>query len=109
MTQLAILTDSVPIPDNDVVRIRWQQQSPPPRQFLAAICPEEEGGFSAFALHYPGVISQGDSLEEARSNIAEAFLAMLESRRKRGEDMRFSYQDVQIPRECKRIWVSVDG
>lgn len=43
----------------------------------ALICPEPEGGFSAFALRLPGVASQGETIEEAVTNLAEAFQGTL--------------------------------
>jgi predicted RNase H-like HicB family nuclease len=39
----------------------------------ALVCPEEEGGYSVHCLNLPGVISQGDSFEEAIENITDAF------------------------------------
>jgi predicted RNase H-like HicB family nuclease len=87
----------------------WQHQSPPPRQFLVAICPEEEGGFSVFALNYPEVVSQGDTIEEAKSNIAEAFVAVVESKEARGQHAEFSARPVEIPNDCERCWISING
>jgi antitoxin HicB len=52
--------------------------------YTAVFHPEEGGGYSVTVPALPGAISQGDTLEEARDNIREATLAMLESRRKRG-------------------------
>jgi len=37
------------------------------------LCPEEDGGFSAIACRLPGVVSQGETEEEALANIREAF------------------------------------
>lgn len=37
------------------------------------LCPEPEGGFSAYATRLRGVVSQGDSIAEALDNIKEAF------------------------------------
>ena len=80
------------------------------REFQAAICPEEEGGYSVVALHFPGVVSQGETIEEAKANIAEAFTAMLEARRKRGEDMQFSATPaLDLSEDCQRVWITVDG
>ena len=52
--------------------------------YTAVFHPEEEGGYSVTVPALPGAISQGDTLEEARENIREAVLGVLESRRKRG-------------------------
>ncbi len=37
------------------------------------VCPEDEGGFAVHCVNLPGVISQGDTMEEAIENIADAF------------------------------------
>jgi predicted RNase H-like HicB family nuclease len=93
-----------------IVRIVWTQQSPPPHEFVAVACPEDGGGYSVFALNYPGVISQGDTLEEAELNIAEAFVAMLEARRKHHEEMLFSRGPaLDIPVNAKRLRIKVNG
>lgn len=46
-------------------------------EFQALLCKEEEGGYSAHALCLPGVVSQGETEEEAKQNIAEAVAAAL--------------------------------
>ncbi len=61
-------------------------------------------------MNYPGVISQAETLEEAKINIADAFLAMLEATRKRGEKMQFSYNPVvEITGNCNCFRVTVDA
>jgi predicted RNase H-like HicB family nuclease len=94
-----------------IISMRWQQQSPPLHEFAAIACPEEEdGGFSVFALHYPGVVSQGETIEEAQANIAEAFLAILESSRKHGRSMEYSFSPVvDAALRCVRFRVTVNG
>jgi predicted RNase H-like HicB family nuclease len=111
MTIISPLSAQFNRPRGRVIRMAWTTKTPPSHEFLAIACPEEEdGGFSVFALNYPGVISQGETLEEARSNIAEAFLAVLEARRKRGEEMQFSYNPVvEITENCSRFRVTVDA
>lgn len=42
------------------------------------LCPEEEEGFSAHALNIAGVVSEGDTINEALRNIADAFKATIE-------------------------------
>lgn len=96
-------------PRGRIVRFKWQVQGPPAHEFWAAACPEEEGGYSVFAINYPGVVSQGETLDEARTNIAEAFLAMLESRRKHGEEMLFSHKPIELPGNCERLRIRVDA
>jgi predicted RNase H-like HicB family nuclease len=49
--------------------------------FTAVYQPAEEGGFIAFAEELPGAITQGETLEEARENLAEAIQLVLEANR----------------------------
>jgi predicted RNase H-like HicB family nuclease len=111
MTIISPLSNASEVsPRGQLIRLKWKQQNPPSHEFVAIACPEEEGGFSIFALNYPGVVSQGETLDEAKANIAEAFLAVLEARRKRGEEMQFSYNPpVEVPKNCNRLRVIVDA
>jgi predicted RNase H-like HicB family nuclease len=45
---------------------------------------EEDGGYSVTVPALPGAISQGDTLDEARTMIRDAILGILESRRAHG-------------------------
>ncbi|MEM8668718.1 MAG: type II toxin-antitoxin system HicB family antitoxin [Planctomycetota bacterium] len=54
-----------------------------------AILQEEESGYSVFAPHYPGVISQGDTVKESVDNISEAFALMIECSREDGIPLRY--------------------
>jgi len=40
--------------------------------------PSDEGGYTAYVPALPGCISEGDTLEEARSNLLEAIALWLE-------------------------------
>jgi len=46
--------------------------------------PEEDGGYSVHCPALPGCSSQGDTLEEALSNIKEAILGVLKVRQEEG-------------------------
>jgi predicted RNase H-like HicB family nuclease len=46
--------------------------------------PQEEGGFTVYVPALPGCISQGETAEEAMSNIKEAIIVYLESLQERG-------------------------
>jgi predicted RNase H-like HicB family nuclease len=37
------------------------------------LCPEDEGGFSAHCLNLTGVVSEGETEEEAIANLVDAF------------------------------------
>lgn len=93
-----------------LTKIQWRQQLPPQREFLAAVCEEEDGGYSVFAVNIPGVVSQGESVDEAKVNIKEAFLAMLEACVKHGEPLPYSYRPViEMGEGWQRFWITVDG
>jgi predicted RNase H-like HicB family nuclease len=47
-------------------------------EYNAIFNPEKEGGYSVFVPSLPGCISQGDTFEEAKANIAEAIQLYLE-------------------------------
>ncbi len=53
-------------------------------KFTVILEPEEDGGYSVVCPAIPGCVSQGDSLDEALSNIREAILLCLEVRREDG-------------------------
>lgn len=45
------------------------------------LSPEDGGGFHAYVEELPGAISQGDTLEEARENLADAIRTLLDAHR----------------------------
>lgn len=49
--------------------------------------PAEEGGFVVTAPALPGLVTEGDSLEEARKMAKDAIRGYLESLRKHGEEI----------------------
>ncbi len=87
------------------------EQAPNRHEFLAIAVAEEEGGYSIFAAHYPEVISQGDTIEEAKENIADAFLEILAVHREQGTGLEYSHQPVVecVHGENRPLWISVNG
>lgn len=53
-------------------------------EFEAIFMPQEEGGFTVEIPDLPGCISEGDTLEEAETNIQEAVELYLETLEERG-------------------------
>ncbi|HEY2094342.1 MAG TPA: type II toxin-antitoxin system HicB family antitoxin [Thermoanaerobaculia bacterium] len=49
--------------------------------FTAVFESAEEGGYIAFVKELPGAISQGETLDEARTNLKEAVELILETNR----------------------------
>ena len=64
--------------------------------FTAVYQEAEEGGYIAYAEELPGAITQGETLEEARENLADAIQAVLEANR---EQNRLELSDGRIIRE----------
>lgn len=72
------------------------------------ICPEAEGGFSAYALRLVGVASQGETEEEAVENLKDAFRETLLAYDDLG--MNIPWGEVEIARtpDTTDRWVLVD-
>ena len=49
--------------------------------FTAVYQEAEEGGYIAYVEELPGAITQGETLQEARANLAEAVQLILETHR----------------------------
>lgn len=47
--------------------------------YTVVIAPDEDGGFVVTCPALPGLVTEGDSLDEAREMVAEAILGYLES------------------------------
>lgn len=47
----------------------------------AVFHPAPEGGYTAFVEEIPGAISEGETIEEARTNLADALRMVLECNR----------------------------
>jgi predicted RNase H-like HicB family nuclease len=54
-------------------------------KLTAVFEPAKEGGYSCFIEEIPAAISQGETLEEAKSNLADALKLVLQYQRERAE------------------------
>ena len=50
-------------------------------KLTAVFVPAAEGGFTAMVEEIPGAISEGETIEEARENLADALRMILECNR----------------------------
>ncbi len=75
----------------DVVSVSGYDASPP-EQYVCRVWVHEEscGGFSAEVITLPGVVSQGDTEEDAIANLREAFKGAVESYLEAGSDIPWS-------------------
>jgi predicted RNase H-like HicB family nuclease len=58
-------------------------------------CPE--GGYAAFVEELPGANTQGETLEEARANLAEAVAMVLEANRLLAEESMLGEEVIREP------------
>ena len=65
-------------PFENLPDVRWRELKHTYR-CKAHVYAEDDGGYSAVAARLPGVVGQGESIEEALADLAESFrLALLE-------------------------------
>ena len=74
---------------------------------IARLTEEDEGGYSSYAARLPGVISQGETIDEAVRNTEDAFRAVIASYREHGEAIPWQDLPPKAPDEIER-WVVVD-
>lgn len=72
--------------------------------------PEDCGGFSAHALNLKGIVSEGDTEEEALRNIADAFRGAIAVYAESGMDIPWGPVDIDSPGVpgSKERWIIVD-
>ena len=56
-----------------------------PNQYTAVFDPDEKGGYTVTVPALPGLVTEGDTFEEAKAMAEEAIAGYLESLRKHGE------------------------
>ena len=86
----------------------WHHFSGDKCECRVLICPEDCGGYSAHALRLPGVVSQGESVEESLENIADAFRAALSVYQEAGEEIPWKDLDMERPKGSIERWMLVD-
>ncbi len=64
----------------------------------AVLCPEEDGGFSAHVANLPGAVSQGETQDDALTNLREAFVGAIETYRELGMEIPWSDKDCAVRR-----------
>lgn len=72
------------------------------------LSPEEEGGYSALALRLPGVVSQGETVQEALDNISEAFRGAVSLYLEEGNGIPWEAVEVDRPKGWLERWILVD-
>jgi predicted RNase H-like HicB family nuclease len=61
------------------------------------VCPDETTGFYAYAANLPGVVSEGETQEEALDGIKDAFRGVVTVYRESGEPIPWTKEIEAIP------------
>lgn len=78
------------------------------RECRVLLVPEEDGRFSAHALRLPGVVSEGDTIEEAIENISDAFKSAIAVYEEIGETIPWGDVEVDNREDALERWIVVD-
>ena len=78
--------------------------SEPQYNFTVLFEPAEEGGYVVTCPALPGLVTEGDTLEEARTMASDAIRGYLESLRKDGQPIP---TDKAVPAEPRKEHISV--
>ncbi|MBX9789794.1 MAG: type II toxin-antitoxin system HicB family antitoxin [Pirellulales bacterium] len=73
------------------------------------LCPEEDGGYAAYALNLPGAVSQGDSEAEALANIREACSGVIKAYLERDGKIPWGAVDAENCAGSREFWIVVSG
>ena len=92
----------------DLRRLRGRPMGVKTYECRVLLVPEDAGGFSAHATQLPGLVSQGESEEEALENIREAFRGVASVYQETG---RIPWSPVEMERSKDSLerWILVDA
>jgi len=94
----------------EALGIKWTACEEHAVQCHVLLCPEEDGGYSAHALKLPGVVSQGETEQEALDNIKAAFRDTIHVYREEGMDIPWSAVEMEDrPKGSKEKWIVVNA
>jgi predicted RNase H-like HicB family nuclease len=72
------------------------------------LCPEPEGGYSVIAPFLPGVVSQGENVQEAIENVKEAFQGVVAEYLESGGNIPWSSTAMaEKPLDAIEKWILV--
>lgn len=72
------------------------------------VCPEEVGGYSAHALRLPGVVGEGETIEEAIEDIRAALQFALRSYFEDDGSIPWTDNEIERPAGSVERWILVD-
>jgi predicted RNase H-like HicB family nuclease len=72
------------------------------------ICPEIGGGYSAHVIRLPGVVSQGETVEEALKNVEDAFQEIAKLYLEDEGTIPWCDSDIDKPKSALERWILVN-
>lgn len=84
----------------------------PSKQTVRRCCvllSQEDDGFCVRAADLAGVVSEGDTVEEALENIKDAYAGAIESYEAHGESIPWLVPARKTIENEKRVWIELDG
>jgi predicted RNase H-like HicB family nuclease len=92
-----------------VERLRWSTNVSG-KKICRAWISVEKRGFSIVSTNLPGVCSQGDTVQQAKNNIAAAFRAAIAVYSEEGLEVPWSEaSEAERPASSTEVWIAVDA
>ena len=89
--------------------INWEQSATGDVFDCAVVIePDEDGGFVVVARDLPGVISQGETVEEALEAIRDAFTAAIHSYKQHQVPIPWTPSTTSVPTQTVR-WIQINA
>jgi antitoxin HicB len=90
--------------------IEWSKFGNRTFQCRVLICPEEDGGYSAHAIRLPGVVSQGETVDEAIANVRDACQGAIQAYLEAGNSVPWVQDDsLDRPKGSLERWILVNA
>lgn len=86
----------------------WVSLSDRAYECRVLLVPESEGGYSAHATRLPGVVSEGETIEEALANVGEAFAGAVRAYLDSGRDIPWGNAEVEKTPGAEERWIVVN-
>lgn len=86
----------------------WRKPDPVEYRCEIRLCPEPEGGYSVYVPELPGVVSEGETAEEAVRNIAEALRGSLRTYRQERQPIPWRKDAGPLQDDESRFWIAVN-
>ena len=105
---VATAPENSPVPGKGTPAVEWFYYEKPPAHYRCEIrlAEEAEGGYSAYVPMLPGVVSQGESKEEAVDNIRQALEATIEVY---ADEIPWVHDYEPLGAEEQARWIVVNG